>query len=38
MLPESGAVRQVLEFTGLLTQFESSSTLEVAVDALRRPV
>jgi len=36
VLPENSAVRQVFELTGLLTQFESNSTLEAAVDALRR--
>ena len=38
VLPKNGAVRQVFELTGLLTQFDSTSSLDAAVDALRRPV
>lgn len=37
VLGEEDSVRQVFELTGLLTQFESASSLEAAVEALRRP-
>jgi anti-anti-sigma factor len=37
VLPKNGAVRQVFELTGLLTQFASADSIDAAVEALRRP-
>jgi anti-sigma B factor antagonist len=37
VLGQEDSVRQVFELTGLLTQFESASSLDAAVETLRRP-